>query len=40
MTFFKGSQDLPLNIRSYHKEMLEIPLDQLAGCEFVTVNME
>ena len=40
MTFFKGSQDLPLNIRSYHNEMLEIPLDQLAGCEFVTVNME
>ena len=40
ITFFKGSQDLLLDIRSYHHEMLEIPLDQLAGCERVTVNME
>jgi len=40
VTFFKGSQHLSLDIPSYHNEMLEIPLKQLAGCERVEVNME
>ena len=40
VTFFKGSQNLPLKIRSYHNEMLEIPQEQLTGCERVTVDME
>ncbi len=40
VTFYKGSQHLSLNISSYHNEMLEIPLEQLAGCERVTVDME
>lgn len=40
VTFFKGSQHLSLNIPSYHNEMLEIPLEQLASCERITVNME
>lgn len=40
VTFYKGSQAAPLNIQAYHNELLEIPLQQLEGCERVTVDME
>ena len=38
--FFKGSQSQSFKIMHFHYEILEVPMEQLNGCECVSIDMK